>query len=59
MSRVEIAKVRKHAWPPYYWLKDKKPGDMAGQGVGKVWYVVDPSTLAPKAPATPAATSSW
>ena len=29
-------------WPLYYWVKDKKPGDVAGQGVGGVWYVLSP-----------------
>ena len=29
-----------HGWPLYYWIKDKKPGDMTGEGVGKVWYVL-------------------
>jgi len=28
--------------PIYLWVKDKKPGDVTGQGVGKVWYVVAP-----------------
>jgi predicted lipoprotein with Yx(FWY)xxD motif len=27
-------------WPLYYWFKDKKAGDMTGEGVGKVWYVL-------------------
>jgi predicted lipoprotein with Yx(FWY)xxD motif len=27
-------------WPLYYWYQDKKPGDMAGEGVHKVWYVL-------------------
>lgn len=27
-------------WPLYYWVKDTKPGDMTGEGVGKVWYVL-------------------
>ncbi len=27
-------------WPLYYWVKDNKPGDMTGEGVGKVWYIV-------------------
>jgi predicted lipoprotein with Yx(FWY)xxD motif len=26
--------------PLYLWFKDKKPGDMTGQGVGGVWWVV-------------------
>ena len=28
--------------PLYYWVKDTKPGETTGQGVGKVWYVVAP-----------------
>ncbi len=28
--------------PVYLWQKDKAPGDVTGQGVGKVWYVVGP-----------------
>jgi predicted lipoprotein with Yx(FWY)xxD motif len=28
--------------PLYYWVKDTKPGDTTGQGVGEVWYVVPP-----------------
>ncbi|HEY5474749.1 MAG TPA: hypothetical protein VIK32_16365 [Candidatus Limnocylindrales bacterium] len=36
--------------PLYYWLKDTKPGDTTGQGVGSVWYVLTPSD----APVTPA-----
>ena len=31
--------------PLYLWFKDKKPGDMTGQGVGGVWWVV----VAPRA----------
>jgi len=27
--------------PLYYWVKDSKTGDTTGQGVGKVWWVVD------------------
>jgi predicted lipoprotein with Yx(FWY)xxD motif len=26
--------------PLYTWFKDKKPGDMSGQGIGGVWWVV-------------------
>ena len=29
-----------YGWPLYYWAKDKKPGDMTGEGVGKAWYVL-------------------
>ena len=28
--------------PLYYFFKDAKPGDAAGQGVNNVWYVVTP-----------------
>jgi predicted lipoprotein with Yx(FWY)xxD motif len=27
--------------PLYYYIKDTKPGDVTGQGVGSVWYVID------------------
>jgi len=27
-------------WPLYYWQKDARMGDMTGEGVGKVWYVL-------------------
>ena len=29
--------------PLYYWVKDVKPGDVLGQGVNDVWYVVSPA----------------
>ena len=28
--------------PLYYWSKDKKPGDMTGDGLNNVWHVVKP-----------------
>ncbi len=28
--------------PLYYWAKDKQPGDKTGDGVNKVWHVVQP-----------------
>ncbi len=28
--------------PLYTWFKDSKPGDMTGNGMGGVWYVVNP-----------------
>jgi predicted lipoprotein with Yx(FWY)xxD motif len=28
--------------PLYYYAKDAKPGDTTGQGVGSVWYIVNP-----------------
>jgi predicted lipoprotein with Yx(FWY)xxD motif len=29
--------------PLYYWASDMKPGDMTGQGVGGVWYLMSPT----------------
>lgn len=29
-----------NGWPLYYYAKDQKPGDVVGQAVGKVWWVV-------------------
>lgn len=29
--------------PVYYYAKDRAPGDITGQGVGSVWYLVDPA----------------
>lgn len=28
--------------PLYYWVKDSKPGDATGDGVGKVWHTAKP-----------------
>jgi predicted lipoprotein with Yx(FWY)xxD motif len=35
-------------YPLYYFFKDGKPGDTAGQGVKGVWYVIDPRMFPPK-----------
>jgi predicted lipoprotein with Yx(FWY)xxD motif len=35
-------------YPLYYWAKDKTHGDVTGQNVGKVWYVIDPEKFPPK-----------
>jgi predicted lipoprotein with Yx(FWY)xxD motif len=32
--------------PLYYWHNDSAPGDTSGQGVGDVWFVVSPFTVA-------------
>ncbi len=32
--------VTYNGWPLYYYAKDKAPGDVVGQEVGGVWYVV-------------------
>ncbi len=29
-----------NGWPLYYWEQDAKPGDVTGQDVNKVWYVL-------------------
>lgn len=34
-------------YPLYYFIKDQKRGQITGQAVGKVWYVVDPAKFAP------------
>lgn len=31
-----------NGWPLYYFASDAAPGDLNGQGVGDVWYLVDP-----------------
>jgi predicted lipoprotein with Yx(FWY)xxD motif len=33
--------VAYEGWPLYYWIKDKKPGDVSGQAVGGVWWVAN------------------
>ena len=34
--------VTYNSYPLYYYVKDEKPGDVKGQGVGDVWYVISP-----------------
>ncbi len=34
-------------YPLYYWFKDTKRGDVTGQDVEKVWYVIDPANFPP------------
>jgi len=41
-------------WPLYYWSKDAKPGDVTGQHVGKVWYLINPETFTGDNPVPPA-----
>jgi predicted lipoprotein with Yx(FWY)xxD motif len=31
-----------NGWPLYYWAQDTEPGDVTGQGVNDVWWVVSP-----------------
>ncbi len=35
--------VTYNGWPLYYYIKDKQAGDITGQGVGSVWYLVSPT----------------
>jgi predicted lipoprotein with Yx(FWY)xxD motif len=35
--------VTYNGWPLYYYVKDKAAGDVTGQDVGGVWYVVSPA----------------
>ena len=35
--------VTYNGWPLYYYGQDSAPGDANGQGVGDVWYVLDPA----------------
>jgi predicted lipoprotein with Yx(FWY)xxD motif len=34
-------------WPLYYFIQDKKPGDIKGQGFNNVWFVVNPQNFMP------------
>lgn len=44
--------------PLYYWVADKKPGDMSGQNVGSVWYVVNTAGDPVKAELTSASSAA-
>lgn len=35
--------VAANGWPLYYFASDSSPGDLKGQGVGDVWWLLDPS----------------
>jgi predicted lipoprotein with Yx(FWY)xxD motif len=34
-------------WPLYYSSKDKRPGDINGQGTNNVWFVINPYSFSP------------
>jgi predicted lipoprotein with Yx(FWY)xxD motif len=34
--------VTYNGWPLYYWFRDAKAGDVLGQWVGNVWFVLSP-----------------
>jgi predicted lipoprotein with Yx(FWY)xxD motif len=35
--------VTYNGWPLYYFNKDKQAGDITGEGVGSVWYLISPT----------------
>lgn len=37
-----------NGWPLYYWQADAKPGDVTGQKVNNVWFVLDKNGVAVK-----------
>jgi predicted lipoprotein with Yx(FWY)xxD motif len=41
------AQVAFKGWPLYLYSKDTKPGEINGQGVNGIWFVVDPSDFPP------------
>ena len=57
-----LVQVTYNGWPLYYYQKDKAPGDVAGQDVGDVWFVISPSgdkvESAAQATEAPAATQA-
>jgi predicted lipoprotein with Yx(FWY)xxD motif len=46
VGTIELAdgskQITLNGMPLYLWVQDKEPGDVTGQGVGGVWYVVGP-----------------
>jgi predicted lipoprotein with Yx(FWY)xxD motif len=49
-----VPQVTYNKWPLYLWAKDKAPGDVTGQAVGGVWWVIgadgEPIRTAPATP---------
>ncbi|MEH7086615.1 hypothetical protein V7139_28385 [Neobacillus drentensis] len=39
-----VEQVTYKGYPLYYWIKDKAKGDVTGQGVGDVWFIVNAET---------------
>lgn len=35
--------VTANGWPLYYWLDDRRPGDVDGQGRDGTWWLLDPA----------------
>jgi predicted lipoprotein with Yx(FWY)xxD motif len=42
-----VRQVTYKGYPLYYWVKDQKRGQVTGEGVGNVWYVIDPTKFPP------------
>jgi len=40
--RDGTTQVTYNGWPLYYWQNDHQPGDISGQNVGGVWYLISP-----------------
>lgn len=55
MRRDGNLQVTYNEKPLYYYITDKNPGDTTGQGVGGVWFVINPTAASSASPATPAA----
>jgi len=34
-------------WPLYFYFKDTEPGDVYGQGINNIWFVVNPKEFPP------------
>ena len=47
--------VAYNGWPLYYFAGDMAEGDVNGQGIGDVWYVIDTAVMEGNAVASPAA----
>jgi predicted lipoprotein with Yx(FWY)xxD motif len=47
LVRTEGNQATFKGYPLYYFFKDEKAGDTNGQGVGNVWFVVDPAKFPP------------
>lgn len=45
-------------YPLYYYIKDQAPSDTLGQGIGGIWFVIDPANFPPSATVTPPSTST-
>jgi len=44
-------------YPLYYYIGDKAPGDMLGQGLGGIWSIVDPAASGPATGVMPPSTT--